>query len=179
MRVFVAIDISDIKVRESIQNIQNSLQIKARAVEPQNMHFTLQFLGEISQDMLKKVKHALAKIVFSSFNLQITGIGAFPHSKNPRIIWAGTDTKSACMLVNLVKQIEGLLRPLGFRQNGTFRPHITIFRIKSATGDIIDRLEEFKEYEFGMITVLEIKLKQSRLTLSGPVYSDLGVIKAH
>ena len=48
MRTFVAIEISNKEVLDAIEKFQSQINIKAKAVEPRNLHFTLQFLGEIS-----------------------------------------------------------------------------------------------------------------------------------
>ena len=54
MRTFVAIEISNNQVIESIKKFQSEIKINAKPVEPTNFHFTLQFLGEISEDVSKK-----------------------------------------------------------------------------------------------------------------------------
>jgi len=54
MRVFVAIEVSNKDVLNSIQKIQTELNIKAKPVELHNMHFTVQFLGEVSEDVQEK-----------------------------------------------------------------------------------------------------------------------------
>ena len=54
MRTFVAIEVSDQGVLNSISQVQAELNIKAKPVEVHNMHFTVQFLGEVSEEMVKK-----------------------------------------------------------------------------------------------------------------------------
>ncbi len=53
MRVFVAIEISSDKIINSISKFQSEININAKPVEPHNLHFTLQFLGEISQETVE------------------------------------------------------------------------------------------------------------------------------
>ena len=50
MRVFVAVEITSDKIINSISKFQSEINIDAKPVELHNLHFTLQFLGEISQD---------------------------------------------------------------------------------------------------------------------------------
>jgi len=45
MRTFVAVEITDAQVLESIKKLQSEIKISAKPVEIQNMHFTLMFLG--------------------------------------------------------------------------------------------------------------------------------------
>lgn len=178
MRVFVAVEVNEKKVIDSITQFQSKLDIKAKPVEPNNLHFTLQFLGEISEDMAEKIKVALRTINFSEFNVKFRGIGAFPKMKFPRVIWIGTDTDGGNSLVSLAQKVQVLLEPLGFTLDKPFKSHITIFRIKNKVGDISKELEKFSSYEFGSQKISSIKLKKSTLTPEGPIYSDLEEVKA-
>ncbi len=178
MRVFVAVEVSDKQVIDSIAEFQSKIKIKAKSVEPHNLHFTLQFLGEISEDVAEKIKLALKTIEFSTFKVQFKGIGAFPKIKFPRVIWIGTDEMGGNGLVDLAKKVQNVLEPLGFISDKPFKSHITVFRIKNKIGDISKELEKFSLYEFGSQEVSSIKLKQSTLTPQGPIYSDLLEVKA-
>ncbi len=91
MRAFVAVEVSDKGIINSITKFQSEFNIKAKPVESQNLHFTLQFLGEISEEVSLKIKQALKTIEFSTFKINFKGIGAFPKIKFPRVIWIGTD----------------------------------------------------------------------------------------
>ncbi|MGQ0772053.1 MAG: RNA 2',3'-cyclic phosphodiesterase [Nitrososphaerota archaeon] len=175
MRAFVAVEITNQEVLSSIKKLQSSLRIDAKPIEIHNMHFTLLFLGEISEDMVQKVQAQLKTIEFSSFDIIFEGVGAFPKPKSPRVIWIGIDDNGARQLVGLAKAVEERLLPLGFRADKEFKPHATIFRIKNRVGDITGELTEYAGVKFGTQRVSEIKFKQSVLTPSGPIYSDLGV----
>jgi 2'-5' RNA ligase len=178
MRVFVAVEISNNDLINSIIKLQSEINIKAKPVKRQNLHFTLQFLGEISEEIVQKIKQALRTIEFSSFIVNFKGIGVFPKKEFPRIIWIGTDEIGTNVLVSLTKKVEKVLSPLGFIPDKPFKSHITIFRIKNKVGDISEELEKFKTHEFGSQKISSIKLKQSVLTSQGPLYSDLEEIKA-
>jgi len=178
MRAFVAVEISNNNVINSIKKIQNKISIDAKPVESKNFHFTLQFLGEISDEMSLKIIQALNTINFSCFDVNLKGIGAFPKPKFPRVIWIGTDENGGNMLIRLAKNVEKVLKPLGFCPDKPFIPHITIFRIKKKVGDITKELDSQKMIDFGMQEVISFKLKKSDLTTNGPVYSDLEEFKA-
>ena len=178
MRSFIAVEITCGEVIDSICEFQSKININARSVEPQNLHFTLQFLGEISQDTVDKVIQSLNSVKFSSFKINFKGIGVFPKLKFPRVIWIGTDEKGGNSLIELAKKIEKVLIPLGFFNDKPFIPHITVFRIKNKIDDISKELNKFKSFEFGAQEITEFKLKQSILSSKGPVYSDLMEIKA-
>lgn len=178
MRAFVAVEISNEEVINSITKFQSKINIEAKPVKPQNLHFTLQFLGEISDDVSQKIKQALKTIEFSTFKINFKGLGAFPKIKFPRVVWIGTDEVGGNALVDLAKNVENVLTPLGFISDKPFKSHITVFRIKNKIGDISKELEKYEKYDFGSQEISKIKLKQSVLTPQGPVYSDLEEIKA-
>ena len=178
MRTFVAIEISNGDIINAIKKFQTKVNVDAKPVESKNFHFTLQFLGEVSEEISQKIIQSLRKIEFSSFNVNLRGIGAFPKPKFPRVIWVGTDNDGGNMLVQLSKKVEKVLEPLGFFSDKPFKPHITVFRIKKKVGDITKELDNQKTIDFGIQKVTSIKLKKSELTSNGPIYSDLEEIKA-
>ena len=177
MRVFVSIEISNNEVINSIKKFQKIIKIDAKPTELKNLHFTLQFLGEVSEQIIDKIIQSLNTIEFSKFDISLKGIGAFPKLKSPKIIWIGTDEKSGKMMTELSKKVEKALEPLGFSSEKPFKPHITVFRIKKKIGDITKEMENHKNVSFGIQEITSIKLKKSELTLNGPVYSDLMEIK--
>ena len=178
MRAFVAVEINKNEVLDSIKKIQLDLDIRAKPVALDNIHFTLLFLGEISEQVLFKVQNTLNSIEFSEFNVIFQTVGAFPKARSPRVVWVGTDGEGGKQLCNLALKVENSLSSLGFRSDKPFRPHVTVFRIKNKIGNISDKLERFNSALFGTQKVSEIKLKRSILTPEGPNYSDLQVIKA-
>jgi len=178
VRAFIAVEIQDDTILDAIAKIQSEFKIKATAVNKKNMHFTLLFLGEVSEETVSSIKEALGTISFKRFDVEFTHVGAFPNSRSPRVIWIGVDDQSSRQLVDLASQVEKKLAPLGFRPDKPFKPHLTIFRVKNRIDDISGTIERFKKVDLGKYTMTELKLKQSVLTPSGPVYSDLQVVLA-
>ncbi|MDE1727733.1 MAG: RNA 2',3'-cyclic phosphodiesterase [Thaumarchaeota archaeon] len=178
MRAFVAIEIQDESILDAIAKIQSEFKISATPVSKKNMHFTLLFLGEITEDTASSVKKALGTISFKKIDVNFTHVGAFPNPRSPRVIWIGVDDTSSKQLVDLASQVEKKLGPLGFRPDKPFKPHLTIFRIKNKVEDIAGIMEKFKKVDLGKYNMTELKFKQSILTPSGPIYSDLQVILA-
>ncbi len=154
------------------------MDVDAKPIKSKNFYFTLQFLGEVSDEITHEIIQALCKIKFSSFYVDLKGVGAFPKIKSLRIIWVGTDENGGNMLIKLSEKVKEALEPLGFFSNKSFKPHITIFRIKKKIKDITDDLKNKKSEDFGLQKVSSIKLKKSELTSNGPIYSDLVEIKA-
>ena len=176
MRTFIAIEINDQGVLNSIHKIQAELNIKAKPVELHNMHFTVQFLGEVSDEMIRKISDTLSGIEFSAFSISFASIGVFPNPNSPRVIWIGAND-GVNELEKLAVMIRLKLSQLGFSPDKKFKPHVTIFRVKNKIEGISDKLEKFSSYNFGKQTVSEIKLKKSELTPNGPIYTDLLVVK--
>ena len=92
------------------------------------------------------------------------------------MIWIGTND-GVNELEKLAEMIRLKLSHLGFNPDKKFKPHVTIFRVKNKIEGISDKLEKFSSYYFGKQTVSEIKLKKSELTSTGPIYTDLLVVK--
>jgi 2'-5' RNA ligase len=178
MRTFVAVEISNESTLNAIAKLQSDLKIEARPVSKENMHFTLLFLGEISDDMAPKIMESLSSVSFSPIEMNFVDVGAFPNLKSPRVVWIGVDKDAAKNLVELALQVEEKLRPLGFRNDKPFKPHLTIFRIKNRINDISHELNKFRSVEVGHESISELKFKKSILTPTGPIYSDLQVVKA-
>ena len=178
MRTFVAAEISDEKVLNFIAKLQSEIKINAKPVSKQNMHLTLLFLGEISDEMAKKVMESLNTVSFSPIQVNLAEVGAFPNTRFPRVIWIGVDQVAAKSLSELAKQVEEKLSPLGFRSDKPFKPHLTILRIKERRSDISGELSRFKTSSVGLQVISELKFKKSILTPEGPIYSDLQVVKA-
>ena len=126
--------------------------------------------------MVREISNALNSIEFSAFPISFVGVGVFPKPHNPRVVWIGTND-GVNELEKLAEVIRSKLSQLGLKPDKKFKPHVTIFRIKSKITGMPDKLEKFSSYHFGSQTVSEIKLKKSELTPNGPIYTDLLVVK--
>ena len=126
VRAFVAIDLSP-EIREGIAQVQEVLarcDARMTLVAPKNMHITLKFIGEVSQETLDQIQAALGRLAFEPFEINLHGVAA-NNPRRPRVIWAsGSDGgKSAA----LHRNIEDLIAPFGIeREKRSFTPHATI-----------------------------------------------------
>ena len=121
MRTFVAIEIDNEVILRKIRSMQESTSFKAKPIRIDQIHFTLQFLGEIDEEKCEKVKDLLRTITFSQFDLSLKGVGAFPSLKNPHVIWVGCDEKGAEKLSEIAKEIAVKLSSLGFEKDKNFK----------------------------------------------------------
>jgi 2'-5' RNA ligase len=177
VRCFVAIDIPD-AVKAEIAGLQRDLrQFRARVswARTEGIHLTLKFLGDVKLGLIPNAVHSLETAVSSlkGFTVSAEGVGCFPNSRRPRVMWVGLDGGDALRAVQ--ETVETALEPLGFEQETRkFNPHLTLGRVKSAQGidDVVRRMEElgFTRREF---PATEIRLMQSDLQPTGAVYTVL------
>jgi len=183
IRSFIAVDIKEeIKRRilSKIQDILKSRDPSLKLVQPENIHITLHFLGEINSVMINQISKEIDHISFNPFLVGIRGIGVFPSLRRIRVVWAGIK-KGALELETLFYQIEKRIVKLGFSSNQKkYSPHLTIARMKARrTNDrLIQSIKEFEDYDFGFTKVDSLELKRSVLTPRGPIYSTLHKVSA-
>lgn len=181
LRCFIALEIPE-TIRRSIDDTIAVLKksgAEVKWVSCQNIHLTLQFLGETEEALVPKVKDALDKILspYIPFYITIAGIGCFPDRKRPRVIWVGVE--ESLPLTNLYKDIADTLEGFGYKQEKrAFSPHITIGRVKSNRNmrELLMRLDEIRAARFSDFEVLNITLMKSELKPSGPTYYSLAEI---
>lgn len=178
IRSFVAFDINNESVLQKFAEAQ-TLLIKTggdlKPVQPKNIHITMRFLGDIQLPMVDSIHEAMKKIVFSSFDCDIRGLGAFPDLRYPRVVWAGI-RKGAAELRNVFEQLEPGLRQLGFRADPKgFSPHLTIARVRSGRNkaELARCVQDSVDFDFGVVKADCLRLKKSVLTPQGPIYSTL------
>ncbi len=177
--MFVAVEFSNPETLERIYEFQRELLSTGadiKLVERENLHFTIKFLGELPEGVVREVDSRLRQIKFRQINVTILGVGAFPSLSYPRVVWAGVEDKEGD-LNNLAGLVLGALSNIGQEEQRGFSPHLTLCRVKSGRNKegLIRKIEENSRKLFGAAEIKEIKLKSSILRPSGPVYSDVGV----
>ena len=182
MRTFVAVDASS----TAVVSIQNEIQSTAgwnlkdvKPVDPQNIHFTLMFIGELSDHQLEKTKEKLAEVQFEPFTLNYKGIGAFPSPGTARVVWVGVDEQGGQKLTTLAQDVTARMTELGFRSDKPFSPHMTLFRAKRGPISLHNISSKYEGRLFGSDQIDRVHLKRSELTPSGPIYSNIYTLQAH
>lgn len=177
MRTFIAIELNEQtkqKIKELEDKIKDLIIGQIKMVEPENLHLTLKFLGEIKEEKINSFAEEINKIVanFSPFELEIGNIGFFPSVKMPRVLWLGVTEKSG-QLFQLKQDLEKNLKKLGsLEEKREFSPHLTLARIKNKIS-LSQQFENLKEYKIGKERVEGLSFIQSKLTRQGPVYTLL------
>jgi len=183
IRSFLAIELPKPILRkiEEVQGDLRSTRADVRWVNPEKIHLTLKFFGNIEESRIEPIFKSIEEPIRNTlpFSLEVRGVGAFPHLRNPRVIWMGlVDGREA--LVSFQKQIETQLEKIGFQpEDRPFHPHLTLGRMKSSRGkeELVGRIERHKEEEFGDFQVERVILFKSDLKPSGPIYTLLKEIK--
>ncbi|MCX5668276.1 MAG: RNA 2',3'-cyclic phosphodiesterase [Candidatus Omnitrophica bacterium] len=179
MRTFIAIELSA-EIKDSLAQIQSHLKYSGadvKWVEKDNIHLTLKFLGEISEEKLQQVIAALEIItrVIKPFEISIKDIGAFPNINYPRVIWVGLD-KGTDESKSLAEKIVEELLKIGFQKEPRpFAPHLTIGRVRSPKNKeaLKEKLQNYQLSAINYQLVSPIILFQSTLTPKGPTYTKL------
>jgi RNA 2',3'-cyclic 3'-phosphodiesterase len=102
-----------------------------RWVPAENLHLTVWFLGEVSDPRAAAVVESLApQMISPAFELQLAGLGAFPPSGPPRVLWIGV-TRGVAELARAHDEVGERLAPWGFAPEGrSYSAHLTIARVK-------------------------------------------------
>jgi 2'-5' RNA ligase len=164
------------KVEPLRKDIGNSI---VRWVPIQNFHLTLKFLGDISQDNVDSLTRILRAEADSCqpFDIHINGLGSFPNSKRPRVLFIGIQAPAE--LEALQRGIDSATDKLGYRsESRAFSPHLTIGRVREnvTAADqqrIRKALDEIKIDSLGTARVDSVHLYKSELKPSGSVYTKL------
>ena len=182
IRAFLAIDPSP-EVLERIIGMQKILRKEiphgVRWVNPDGIHLTLKFLGNIFPSNRDSIRSLLPEIVgaHDSFTLSAGRIGVFPGIAKPRVIWIGIGGESR-ELFTLQQDIEDILETAGFaREDRPFRAHLTLGRIKDprALRGIEAAIAQGRSFDAGSFPADKVLFIKSDLTPAGAIYTNLAV----
>jgi 2'-5' RNA ligase len=183
IRAFIAIELSE-ELKASLARLQELIKLGSESyvkwVDPQGVHLTLKFLGNISVDRVSEISKAVAEVASSAapFRLELTEFGAFPNLKAPRVAWVGLggDLES---LLRLQRGIDQALNPLGFPAEArAFSPHLTLGRVRDQAAPpeqrkLGQRIASLKIQGQPSLYVDKVSLMRSQLTSKGAIYSRL------
>lgn len=183
MRLFVAVELREPLV-SGLERLLATLQRRAMElaprsriawVAPESLHITLRFIGNVRSDRYEPIKTALEPpLNVEPFEVTAAGVGAFPSSGSPRVVWAGLE-QGVARLRDVERGVSERLRRLGMPdETRVYTPHITLGRVKEPGGlrarSLLDGLDD---QVVGAIRVEEITLFDSRLSSKGPTYVPL------
>jgi 2'-5' RNA ligase len=179
IRSFIAIELPD-EVRRVLDQVQKHLRDSVtgvRWVQPESIHLTLKFLGSILPEQVAAISAAVGEVAHGEppLALNVSGIGAFPNARRPRVIWVGI-VGEVERLGRLQTRLESAVESLGFqREERPFRPHLTLGRVKDPRRppDLTRALAETTVPASNPFDVREILVYKSDLRPTGAIYTKL------
>jgi len=185
IRSFIAIELSE-EVKKGLARLRADLGEHSfvKWVAPEGIHLTLKFLGNILPKQVMRITQAMEEAGrgISPFRLEISGLGAFPNLKQPRVLWVGIEGEID-KLSRLQENIDSALAPLGFaKEEHAFVPHLTLARIRQEAspaqrrnlGELVESINFELRYS---LNVESINLMKSQLTPKGAIYTCLFVVE--
>jgi len=179
MRAFVALEVPG-PVLDSLVQFQGEISstgADVKLVERENLHFTVRFLGEITQAQASQACSKLGMLSPRRTSVEVRGAGAFPTVNRARVVWAGVARENVAVMSSIAADVVSALDGIGERDDRPFQAHITLARVRSPANlrQLGEVLARNPDRAFGTAELTELKLKSSVLTPRGPVYSDVGV----
>lgn len=181
IRAFIAIRLPP-PVEQALADIARALALTVprggvRWVRPEQIHLTLRFLGDTPVAQLDAIRRAMDAAVTDAlpFTLHLSGVGAFPERRRPRVIWAGLNGE-VNRLHALKSSLDAQLTRLGLPpEDKPFRAHLTLGRVKDQRA--VEGLDWSVIVPPVELSVLAIHLIESQLRPDGPVYTERHVSK--
>ncbi len=183
IRSFIAIELPS-EIKRELNSLKKRLKVEqypfVRWVDPEGIHLTLKFLGNVASTTVPEITEALTKVAqrISPFKLQMGVLGAFPNLRRPQVIWVGVGGEVEKLAI-LQRDIDAALAPLGFPpESRPFSPHLTLGRLREgASPQERQKLGEWVgsiKFEGSLsFSVDALSLMKSQLTPRGAIYSQL------
>ena len=179
-RSFIAIPLNE-GLHGELAQLQNKLKAAnadVKWVKPENIHITLKFLGNITDEQIEQVKNSLKNAVsgLKPYSIHLAEIGAFQKISYARVIWVGMD-EGAEETKKIYQAIEEELSKGGFpKEKRPFSPHLTLGRVHSGKNkqgliNVVEKEKSFSSSE--KLSVGEIILFKSILSSVGPTYEPM------
>ncbi|MFC1787118.1 RNA 2',3'-cyclic phosphodiesterase [Halobacteriota archaeon] len=178
IRTFIAVDLSS-EIREKIKGIHRQFANYAlRLVDPELIHITIKFIGDVSKEKISPITDALSRIHCAPFDIDIEGIGVFPNMDYIRVIWVSSKGDFR----ELHQEVEAAMKPLGFPpDNRKFTAHATLARCKRIPKEqktsLKIKIAQLSDVKLGRMKVDCIRFKKSTLTPNGPIYETLHEVR--
>lgn len=181
LRTFIAVTLSP-NIRSATVRLIDRLRVvpaKVTWTKPDNLHYTLKFLGDVRAEQTHAICRAVQEAVapFTPFEIIAGHLGAFPSVSHPRTLWLGV-TENVEPFELLFQAVERLLEPLGFaREHRRFTPHLTLGRVRetapAALNQLTDLLQKHSTFDAGALTISSVTVYASTLSREGPTYEVL------
>jgi len=167
-------------IKKNVQSISTALSAVAgllSIVPPENLHFTLKFIGWVNENEQEKIRKRILSLTktIKPFEIKVSGLDAFPNSNRPAVIWAGVSQE-----LTEIAQLFNLSLPY-HQESRESLAHLTLARVKHLEENGREQINEIikkhgKDF-FGQMTINTVVLFQSELRKTGPIYTQLEEFK--
>ncbi len=180
-RIFTAINIPE-DIKKKLTDLQKKYpQIPARWLKEENIHITLNFLGNLDENQLLETINTAKEVVnqHAPFQLKVEKVVYGPPKKfPPRLIWAeiGKNQEISLLQADLEKHFFNLPSfQYKKSENRSYSPHITLARIKGFEFGKMEpeEISEINEEINLSFEVDSIEVMESRLKRGGAEYTIL------
>ena len=171
LRLFVGLSIPD-DIASRLALLANGMP-GARWVEPENMHITLRFIGEVAQADAQDIDQELRRLIAKPINFDIAGMDTFGHGRKAHALYARV-TLSPEMELLQTRLEAAMVRAGQPRETRKFKPHVTLARLKSAPElGLLSFIQANNLFRAGPILADHFVLYESRMGNGGSVYFPL------
>jgi 2'-5' RNA ligase len=183
-RLFIAVELPP-AVLAQLNETQETLKKYTPAntirwVNPDGVHLTLKFLGDVPVTQRDTLEKAVAQAVqgHAPFFLSTAELGCFPNFNRPRVAWVGLHGNLEALSA-VRDAVEQYVAPLGYpTEDRPFSPHLTLGRVRREArrddvqklGALIARTPALEPQRW---QVSGISLIRSELKPTGAVYTLL------
>ncbi len=182
LRLFVAVDLPA-RLRDEVARMMSAEVYKARWGNPQQLHITLRFLGDVPEVDLPRLQQGLSTVATAAFRLQLRGTGVFPTPREgkrhipAKVLWLGI--VPAADLERLRQAVDAALAGLRLgtatRAPQPYSPHLTLARFAGLPDHTLSHfLSRYEHYSSAPWDVTSFHLYQSVLRREGALHTRLG-----
>src|SRR5882672_5797341 len=130
LRSFVAVALPGAvrtEIAEAARVLARELPQIKWSKKPENLHITMKFLGPVAPERLDALSAALADALSGTprFSLALRGWGAFPSSRDAKVVFVGVEDDR--VLAAVAEIVETVSERFGFpREKRRFTGHVTV-----------------------------------------------------
>ncbi len=172
MRLFIGLTLPK-EARLALADLQSGLP-GARWVNPENLHLTLRFIGEVDRGSAEDIALVLSDIVAPGFSLNLSGLGCFESKGRVRALWVGVLKSNN--LKRLHEKVESAVVRAGLEpERRKFKPHVTLARFRNGSSNerIGMFIQNHNDINVAPFVVNRFTLLRSYLGHTGSVYEPL------
>lgn len=167
-RLFVALELPE-NVKHRLAELQCGLP-GARWIDPDSLHLTVRFIGEVSPDDAEEIHDALVAVRSPQFQLRFRRFGTFGHSTKAHSLWLGVDPCED--LMRLRGRVDHALSAAGIaRESRKYVPHVTLARLRGVADEqLAGFISDLSNAGDMQVEIDQFVLFSSTLTPNGSKY---------